>query len=87
MKYIEEFRDGAVARRSSPIASRREAPADRRYRLMEFCGGHTHALWRYGIVEMLPAVGGDDPRPGLSRLRPAHRPARAGHRARAARRA
>jgi hydrogenase maturation factor len=21
---------------------------------MQFCGGHTHALWRYGIVGMLP---------------------------------
>ena len=53
MKYVEEFRDGVVARRvAAQIA--KEARTDRRYRLMEFCGGHTHALWRYGIVEMLP---------------------------------
>ncbi len=53
MKYVDEFRDGAVARRlAGQIA--REARTDRRYRLMEFCGGHTHALWRYGIVGMLP---------------------------------
>jgi hydrogenase expression/formation protein HypD len=53
VKYIEEFRDGDVARRlAGRIAS--EALAGHRYRLMEFCGGHTHALWRYGIVEMLP---------------------------------
>ena len=53
MKYIDEFRDGVVARR---IAARiaKEARRDRRYRLMEFCGGHTHSLWRYGIVGMLP---------------------------------
>lgn len=53
MKYIEEFRDGAVARRLADRIAK-EARPDRRYRLMEFCGGHTHALWRYGIVEMLP---------------------------------
>jgi hydrogenase expression/formation protein HypD len=53
MKYIEEFRDGAVARKiAAQIA--KEARASRRYRLMEFCGGHTHSLWRYGIVGMLP---------------------------------
>ncbi len=53
MKYIEEFRDGDVARRLADRMAR-EARAGRTYRLMEFCGGHTHALWRYGIVEMLP---------------------------------
>jgi hydrogenase expression/formation protein HypD len=54
MKYIEEFRDGDVARRLADRMAR-EARPDRTYRLMEFCGGHTHALWRYGIVEMLPS--------------------------------
>jgi hydrogenase expression/formation protein HypD len=53
MKYIDEFRDGDVARKiAAQIAS--EARTGRSYRLMEFCGGHTHSLWRYGIVEMLP---------------------------------
>lgn len=53
MKYIDEFRDGAVAQR---IAARLEAEADpaRHYSFMEFCGGHTHALARYGIVDLLP---------------------------------
>ena len=53
MKYIDEFRDGAVARKLADRIAQ-EAQPGRRYRLMEFCGGHTHALWRYGIVEMLP---------------------------------
>ncbi|HEY9191236.1 MAG TPA: hydrogenase formation protein HypD [Methyloversatilis sp.] len=54
MKYIDEFRDGAVARR---IADRLRAEADpaRRYSFMEFCGGHTHAISRYGVRELLPA--------------------------------
>ncbi len=53
MKYIEEFRDGDVARRLADRMARESRPG-RTYRLMEFCGGHTHALWRYGIVQMLP---------------------------------
>ncbi|HVO90823.1 MAG TPA: hydrogenase formation protein HypD [Casimicrobiaceae bacterium] len=53
MKYIDEFRDGALARRlSSAIA--READGGRTYNLMEFCGGHTHAISRYGIADLLP---------------------------------
>ena len=54
MKYIDEFRDGEVAR---GIARRigEEAQPDRSYNLMEFCGGHTHAISRYGIKDLLPA--------------------------------
>jgi hydrogenase expression/formation protein HypD len=53
VKYIDEFRDGAIARRlAAAIAS--EVRGDRRYDLMEFCGGHTHAISRYGIKDLLP---------------------------------
>jgi hydrogenase expression/formation protein HypD len=53
MDYIDEFRDGALARQVvGKIAA--AAKADRRYHLMEFCGGHTHALCRYGLLELLP---------------------------------
>ena len=53
MKYIDEFRDGALASRlASAIA--READGARAYSLMEFCGGHTHAISRYGIADLLP---------------------------------
>ncbi len=53
MKYIDEFRDGSAAR---VVAERIAAEADpaREYRLMEFCGGHTHAIFRYGIPDLLP---------------------------------
>ncbi|MFO1318253.1 MAG: hydrogenase formation protein HypD [Burkholderiales bacterium] len=53
MKYVDEFRDGALARR---IADRiaRAAATSREYRLMEFCGGHTHAISRYGVEDLLP---------------------------------
>ncbi|MDL1859606.1 hydrogenase formation protein HypD [Betaproteobacteria bacterium PRO7] len=53
MKYIDEFRDGAVALRiAARIAA--EVRPDRRYHFMEFCGGHTHAISRYGVTDLLP---------------------------------
>ncbi len=53
MKYIDEFRDGAAAR---GLANRIAAQAEpqRHYNLMEFCGGHTHAIYRYGVSDLLP---------------------------------
>jgi hydrogenase expression/formation protein HypD len=53
MKYIDEFRDGDLARVLA-TAIRREARPERDYHLMEFCGGHTHAISRYGITDLLP---------------------------------
>ncbi|SDW38658.1 hydrogenase expression/formation protein HypD [Nitrosomonas oligotropha] len=53
MKYIDEFRAGALARQiAAKIAS--EAGPGRDYHFMEFCGGHTHAISRFGIVDLLP---------------------------------
>ncbi len=53
MKYIDEFRDGEVAGKlSAAIAS--EVNRARRYHFMEFCGGHTHAISRYGVADLLP---------------------------------
>ncbi len=53
MKYIDEFRDGRTARVIAAAIAREADPA-RRYHIMEFCGGHTHAISRYGIGELLP---------------------------------
>ncbi|KAA3627716.1 MAG: hydrogenase formation protein HypD [Proteobacteria bacterium] len=53
MKYIDEYRDGKLARQiAAAIAA--EVHPDRSYHLMEFCGGHTHAIFRYGIPDLLP---------------------------------
>jgi hydrogenase expression/formation protein HypD len=53
MKYVEEFRDGRVAQiLARAIAA--EVRPDRRYNFMEFCGGHTHAISRYGVPDLLP---------------------------------
>lgn len=53
MKYLDEFRDGDLARRlARTIAA--EVDPQREYRLMEFCGGHTHAIHRYGVAYLMP---------------------------------
>lgn len=54
MKYIDEYRDGGLARAIAATIAR-EAVPDRQYQFMEFCGGHTHAISRYGIEDLLPA--------------------------------
>ena len=54
MKYIDEFRDGAVAKELAKAIAR-AADHPRGYNLMEFCGGHTHAISRYGVADLLPA--------------------------------
>jgi hydrogenase expression/formation protein HypD len=53
MKYIDEYRDGDLAK-GIAAAIRQEAKPGREYRLMEFCGGHTHAISRYGLTDLLP---------------------------------
>ena len=53
MKYIDEFRAAGLARQiAANIAS--EADPGRDYHFMEFCGGHTHAISRFGIADLLP---------------------------------
>lgn len=53
MKYIDEYRNPNTAQTiSATIAT--EVNPDREYAFMEFCGGHTHAIARYGLTELLP---------------------------------
>lgn len=58
MKYVDEFRDGEKARilerEIRAIVPSIEKPAGRKLQIMEVCGGHTHAIFRYGIEAMLP---------------------------------
>ena len=53
MKHLDEYRDRNLAR-GLALRIAQEAQADRAYSLMEFCGGHTHAISRYGIEDLLP---------------------------------
>ncbi|MDA9545162.1 hydrogenase formation protein HupD [Bradyrhizobium sp. CCBAU 45321] len=54
MKYSDEFRDKIIAQ-GLARAIDAEVSSQRAYRFMEFCGGHTHAISRYGLEDLLPA--------------------------------
>jgi hydrogenase expression/formation protein HypD len=54
VKYIDEFRDGEVAQ-GIATAIKAEVDPGATYHIMEFCGGHTHAISRYGLEDLLPA--------------------------------
>ncbi len=51
MKYLEEFRDPDVARL---YLEQIEATLTRPWKIMEVCGGQTHAIMQYGIQGLLP---------------------------------
>jgi hydrogenase expression/formation protein HypD len=53
MKYVDEFRDRELALGLAATIKREAAPP-RTYNIMEFCGGHTHAIFRYGVQELMP---------------------------------
>lgn len=54
MKHALEYRDGRVARRLAARIAAETAGDCAGYRFMEFCGGHTHAISRYGLEDLLP---------------------------------
>jgi hydrogenase expression/formation protein HypD len=53
MKYVDEFRDPEVLRKALEEI-RGLAEPGRHYRIMEVCGGHTHAIFRFGLKDLLP---------------------------------
>jgi hydrogenase expression/formation protein HypD len=53
MKYIDEFRDPQLARK---LLANIQAGSKQQVRFMEFCGGHTHAIFRHGLRQMLPST-------------------------------
>lgn len=58
MKYAHEFRDPELARgvlaRLGELAGRTVATKACPLHVMEICGGHTHAIFRYGLHELVP---------------------------------
>ncbi|MBV8630409.1 MAG: hydrogenase formation protein HypD [Silvibacterium sp.] len=54
MKYVDEFRDPELISKAAEEI-RRLADPGRHYRIMEVCGGHTHAIYRFGLKDILPA--------------------------------
>jgi hydrogenase expression/formation protein HypD len=51
MKYLDEYRDPATARRLADAIAR---TTTRPWVLMEVCGGQTHTIVKYGIDRVLP---------------------------------
>lgn len=51
MKFLDEYRDGAVARRYAQAIARL---CTRPWVIMEVCGGQTHSIVRHGIDRLLP---------------------------------
>lgn len=58
MKFVDEFRDPQAAqsliREIEALLARVPAARHRNLALMEVCGGHTHAIFRFGLETMLP---------------------------------
>ena len=54
MRFVDEFRDPEIITKTAEEIRRLIDPA-RHYRLMEVCGGHTHAIYRFGLKDLLPA--------------------------------
>jgi hydrogenase expression/formation protein HypD len=58
MKYVDEFRDPLKAQfllvEIRELVARIQVGRSRPLYIMEVCGGHTHAIFRYGLETMLP---------------------------------
>lgn len=60
MKYVDEFRDPAkadgvladITQLADQLTQDRSAPI----KLMEVCGGHTHAIFKFGLEQVLPTT-------------------------------
>src|ERR1700759_2843263 len=57
MKFVDEFRDPAAARKLLGAINQLAQLAgadDEQFKFMEVCGGHTHTIYRHGIEHLLP---------------------------------
>jgi hydrogenase expression/formation protein HypD len=58
VRYVDEFRDPEKAKtllkEITGLSARLQSSKRRPLQVMEVCGGHTHAIFRYGIGTMLP---------------------------------
>ncbi len=53
MKFIDEYRDAAAAKRYSEAIAR---ATTRPWTIMEVCGGQTHAIVKFGVDMLLPSA-------------------------------
>jgi len=56
MRFVDEFRDPAAARKLLGAIERLAAAGGggEHFKFMEVCGGHTHTIYRHGIEHLLP---------------------------------
>ncbi len=58
MRYVQEFRDPKAAKvllkEIETVLDQIGATADKPVHIMEICGGHTHAIFRYGLDKLTP---------------------------------
>ncbi|WED21729.1 hydrogenase formation protein HypD [Vibrio sp. JC009] len=57
MKYVDEFRDPKLAKaliENIRTVLEKIPPEQKPLQIMEVCGGHTHTLFKFGLVELLP---------------------------------
>ncbi|MBT4761764.1 MAG: hydrogenase formation protein HypD [Bdellovibrionaceae bacterium] len=53
MKYIEEFQSPAAVLPALELL-KSKIYKNRTYKIMEFCGGHTHTFFKSGLIDLLP---------------------------------
>lgn len=58
LRYLDEFRDPALAKKIlqeiNALLPEVMAGRDRPLQIMEVCGGHTHSIFRFGLIDLLP---------------------------------
>src|SRR6201993_5473481 len=54
MKFVDEFRDPAAARKLLAAIEHLAGSGSDHFKFMEVCGGHTHTIYRHGIEHLLP---------------------------------
>jgi len=54
VRFVDEYRDADLGRVLAGEIAAIVEPG-RHYKVMEVCGGHTHAIYKYGIDDLLPA--------------------------------
>lgn len=55
VRFVDEYRDPALVRRLADEIARLAAAEGRHLKIMEVCGGHTHAIYKHGLEEFLPS--------------------------------
>ena len=55
MKFVDEFRSGELAQKLAHELATLVEPG-RTLKIMEVCGGHTHAIYKHGTRSSMPCL-------------------------------